>query len=213
MGGNAEVGRKEDKDVKRLSSVHNPVFADEGFAEEYARRHQKMAVVLGREFARKLQGQGSRAGKVLDAGCGFGATAIVLAQALPEAEVVGIDLSDPLLRLAEQRAQAAGLGERVRFEKADVHQMPFADNAFDVVINANMVHLVVEPVRMLAEIERVLASSGHLLVIDLRRSWLGLVEKEVRAALTLPEAQALFEQSGLRKGTFSADLLWWRFEA
>lgn len=66
---------------------------------------------------------------------------------------------------------------------------------------------------MLDEIERVLAPTGHLFIIDLRRSWLGLVEREVRSALTLPEARTLFKQSKLRDGVFSSSLLWWRFEA
>jgi Methylase involved in ubiquinone/menaquinone biosynthesis len=90
--------------------------------------------------------------------------------------------------------------------------MPFDDNSFDVIINANMVHLVPEPVRMLDEIERVLAPTGHLFIVDLRRSWLGLVEQEMRSALTLPEARALLGQSRVRDGVFSSSLIWWRFE-
>jgi len=199
--------------MKRIPPTHAPIFNDADFAEEYARKHQKMAEGLGREYTRKLLARGFRQGRILDVGCGFGATNIVLAQSFPEAEVVGIDLSEPLLRLAGRRAQAAGLSERVKFEKADVHQIPYEDNSFDAMINANMVHLVAEPVRMLDEIERVLTPTGHLFIIDLRRSWLGLLEKEVRSALTLPEAQALLEQAQVRNGEFSSSLLWWRFEA
>ena len=198
--------------MKQSPLIHERVFAGD-FAEEYARRHQKMAEGLGREYARKLLARGFREGRILDAGCGFGATNILLAQAFPEAELVGIDLSDPLLRLAGLRAQEAGLTERVKFAKADVHQIPYDDNSFDVVISANMVHLVAEPVRMLDEIERVLSPSGHLFIVDLRRSWLGFVEKEMRSALTLPEARALVRQSQLRDGVFSSSLIWWRFEA
>jgi len=207
-----EYNNPGDKNMKRIPPTHDPIFGDAIFAEEYARKHQKMAAGLGQEFAQKLRSRGFRPGRILDVGCGFGATNIVLAQAFPQAKVVGIDLSEPLLRLAGRQAQAAGLGERVRFEKADVHQIPYDDNSFDAIINANMVHLVDEPVRMLDEIERVLSPTGYLLIIDLRRSWLGLVEKEVRSALTLPEAQALFKESRLRNGVFTSNLLWWRFE-
>jgi ubiquinone/menaquinone biosynthesis C-methylase UbiE len=209
----SKPNEQEGKSMKRLPPKHAPIFDDEDFAEEYARRHQKMAAGLGREYARKLQARGFQRGRILDLGCGFGATNMVLAQAFPEAEVVGIDLSDPLLRLARQRAKAAGFSARVKFEKADVHQIPYEDDSFEAIINANMVHLVAEPVRMLDEIERVLSPTGHLFIIDLRRSWLGIVEKEVRSALTLPEAQALVKSSRLRNGVFSSDLLWWRFEA
>jgi ubiquinone/menaquinone biosynthesis C-methylase UbiE len=75
-----------------------------------------------------------------------------------------------------------------------------------------MVHLVEDPVQMLNEIERVLAPKGFLFIADLRRSWLGLIEKEIKSALTLGEAKELFRQSKLREGVFSSSNIWWRFE-
>jgi ubiquinone/menaquinone biosynthesis C-methylase UbiE len=90
--------------------------------------------------------------------------------------------------------------------------MPYADDSFDVVLNLNMVHLVEDPVRMLNEIERVLIPNGFLFVVDLRRSWAGLIEREIRSALTLEEAKDLFSRSKLREGVFSRSFLWWRFE-
>ena len=75
-----------------------------------------------------------------------------------------------------------------------------------------MVHLVENPIRMLNEIERILAPGGHLFVADLRRSWLGLLESEIKSALTIGEARDLFGESKLRNGTFRWSLLWWRFE-
>jgi ubiquinone/menaquinone biosynthesis C-methylase UbiE len=94
----------------------------------------------------------------------------------------------------------------------DIHQIPYEDDSFEVVLNINMAHLVDDPVKMLDEMERVLVSDGSLFVADLRRSWLGLIEKEIRSALTLEEAKDLFSQSRLRAGSFSSNLLWWRFE-
>jgi len=198
--------------VKRSSLTHERVFSDEGQAEAYAKGHKKMAEKFGQEYAKKLSSRGFRSGKILDVGCGFGVTNLVLAGHFVDSELVGIDLSEPLLRLARELAQAANLGERVRFEKADVQQIPYEDNSFDVVINANMVHLVEDPVEMLNEIERVLAPDGFLFIADLRRSWLGLFEREIRSGLTLTEAKDLFGQSKLRQGTFSWGFLWWRFE-
>ena len=138
---------------------------------------------------------------------------IVLAHRFVDSEIVGIDLSDPLLRLANQSAQAAGLGERVRFEKADVRQIPYDAAAFDVAISTNMVHLVDDPVQMLNEIERILAPDGCLFIADIRRSWIGLLDKTFKSALTLDEAKELIDRSKVREGSFSSSLLWWRFEA
>ena len=198
--------------MKRSPSVHEGVFDDEDFAEKYAKKHKGMAEKFGREYSEKLSSRGFQKGRVLDAGCGFGWTDIILAQKFPDSEVVGIDLSEPLLRRANQAAQSANLDERVRFEKADVQQIPYADDSFDVALNLNMVHLVEDPVRMLDEIERVLAPNGLLFVADLRRSWAGLIEREIRSALTLEEARDLFSRSKLREGVFSRSFLWWRFE-
>ncbi len=199
--------------MKRAALTHKRVFSDEDDANEYASRHKKMAERFGREVAERLSARGFQGGRIIDVGCGFGATNIILAERFADSEIIGIDLSDPLLRLANQSAQAANLGGRVRFEKADVQRMPYEDNSFDVAINVNMVHLVEDPIRMLNEIERVLVPGGYLFIADLRRSWLGLIEREIRSGLTLAEARELFSRSALREGVFSSGFLWWRFEA
>lgn len=43
---------------------------------------------------------------------------------------------------------------------------------------------------------------GSLFIVDLKRSWLGLFEKEMKSALTPQEAKTLFAQSQLRAGRF-----------
>jgi hypothetical protein len=63
------------------------------------------------------------------------------------------------------------------------------------------------------EMEIVLAPDGSLFIVDRRRSWLGLFEREMKSSLTLQEAKTLFAQSKLRAGNFSSSLIWWRFEA
>jgi ubiquinone/menaquinone biosynthesis C-methylase UbiE len=67
-------------------------------------------------------------------------------------------------------------------------------------------------VQMLNEMERILAPNGMVFVADLRRSWLGLIEKEIKHAFTVDEARSLFRQSTMRQGVFSSTMLWWRFE-
>jgi ubiquinone/menaquinone biosynthesis C-methylase UbiE len=199
--------------MKRAALTHERVFSDQDYAETYASQHWKMALGFGEEYAKKLAADGFQRGRILDVGCGFGATNLVLAKRFVDSQVVGIDLSEPLLRLAREAAQAAHLGERVRFEAADVQQIPYEDDSFDVVLNVYMVHLVEEPIKMLNELERVLVPGGHLFVADLRRSWLGLLEEEIRSGLTSGEARDLFRHSKVRTGKFSWGMLWWRFEA
>jgi ubiquinone/menaquinone biosynthesis C-methylase UbiE len=199
--------------MNRAPMKHERVFYQEDEANRYARQHQKMAEQLSREYGEKLHSRGFQSGRIIDVGCGSGAVAIMVAQEFPDSEVLGVDLSDPLLYLANQAAQAAGVSNRVRFEKRDVERMPYQDNSFDAVLNLNMVHVVEHPIQMLNEIERLLSPDGCAFVADLRRSWLGLFEKEMKSAFTLKEAQEIFGQSNLREGSFSSNLIWWKFEA
>ena len=198
--------------MKRSALTHEIVFSDEDYANDYAKKHKKMAHKFGQEYSGKLTSSGFKKGKIIDVGCGFGGTAIVLAKDFPESEVFGIDLSEPLLSLANQKAQAVNLNKRLKFEMVNVERIPYGDDSFDVVLNINMVHLVEDPIQMLNEIERVLAPEGFLFIADLRRSWLGLIEKEIKSALTLGEAKELFRRSKLREGVFSSSNIWWRFE-
>jgi ubiquinone/menaquinone biosynthesis C-methylase UbiE len=199
--------------MKRSPLTHGRIFDDEPFAQRYAERHQKMVERFGHEYADKLVSRGFHRGRIIDVGCGFGAMNVVLAHRFVDSEIVGIDLSDPLLQLANRSAQAADLSDRVKFEKADVHQIPYDDASFDVVINTNMVHLVENPVQMLNELERILVPDGYLFIADIKRSWIGFLDKTFKSALTLDEARELVDQSNVPEGSFSSNLLWWRFEA
>lgn len=188
-------------------------FNDKSFAELYIKKHKKILRKLGYYYAKKLENLGFRGGKIIDVGCGFGTMCIVLAKEIPGCEVVGVDLSVPLLDCARDNLSRETFESRVKFEKEDVEKMSFEDNSFDAVFNINMVHWVNEPLSMLNEIERILKPKGFLFIKDLRRSWLGVFEKEVNNALTLDQAKKMIDDSELRKGSFSNSLLWWNFEA
>jgi ubiquinone/menaquinone biosynthesis C-methylase UbiE len=188
-------------------------FNEKSFAELYIKKHKKILRELGHHYSKKLKNGGFSAGRIIDVGCGFGEMCMVLAEEIPECDVVGVDLSDHLLDYARKNVSRESVGSRVKFETADVEKMSFVDNSFDVAFNVNMVHWVGDPLAMLKEIERILKPEGYLFVKDLRKSWLGLFEKEINNALTLDEAKKLISDSKLRKGSFSSSLLWWNFEA
>jgi ubiquinone/menaquinone biosynthesis C-methylase UbiE len=199
--------------VKRGPMTHDRVFEDEDFATTYAKKHKKMVEKFGHEYTAKLLSRGFQKGRIIDVGCGSGGTAIVLADKFPHAEVYGIDLSQPLLNIAKVSSRLSELHERIKFESADVHNIPYEDNSFDVVLSINMVHLVEDPVQMLNEMARILAPNGFVFIADLRRSWLALIEKEIKNALTLDEAKTLLGQTRLPQANFSSNILWWRFES
>jgi SAM-dependent methyltransferase len=57
---------------------------------------------------------------VLDLGCGPGAQTLVLAEALPEASIIAMDLTPQMVTEANRRCAEAGLGERVRVKRGDM---------------------------------------------------------------------------------------------
>lgn len=96
------------------------------------------------------------AGKhVLDAGCGFGYYAVIMAER--GAEVVGIDFAPRMIELAREFASGK---QRLAFEVGDVHDLSrFATGTFDLVFSA--MDLEVPDVRpVFAEFARVLKPSG-----------------------------------------------------
>jgi cyclopropane-fatty-acyl-phospholipid synthase len=72
--------------------------------------------------------------RVLDIGCGWGGLAIYLAQACG-VEVVGLTLSTEQRRVAERRAAAAGVADRVRFELRDYRE---AAGQYDRIVSVGM---------------------------------------------------------------------------
>jgi len=107
-----------------------------------------------------------RPGVVLDVGCGTGTLARQLADADRSVQVVGVDGDEQVLELARQKA--AGLGERVRFEKGLADALPMQDASVDVVVASLLLHHLAPASKLvaLAEARRVLVSGGRLIVAD-----------------------------------------------
>jgi cyclopropane-fatty-acyl-phospholipid synthase len=76
--------------------------------------------------------------RVLDIGCGWGGMALYLAQ-VADVEVLGITLAEEQLKLARQRAEAAGLARKVRFELLDYRKL---DQTFDRIVSVGMMEHV-----------------------------------------------------------------------
>jgi ubiquinone/menaquinone biosynthesis C-methylase UbiE len=105
-------------------------------------------------FERALESVEDPPQHALDLGTGTGAAAFAIARRFPEAEVVGIDLSEAMVGEARRRAPRELTG-RVRFEQGDAASLPYENAWFDLVALANMIPFF-------DELDRVLAPGGRL---------------------------------------------------
>jgi SAM-dependent methyltransferase len=128
--------------------------------------------------------------RVIDVGCGCGATTIdFAARVSPGGDVLGLDLSEPMLARARQRA-AQNLP--VRFELADATVYHFKPNAADLVVSRFGVMFFADPARSFANLRKGLKPGGRLVFACWREPkqnpWLILPLREAaKHAPPLPE--------------------------
>ena len=104
---------------------------------------------------------------VVDAGCGFGAVSLHLAEK-HGCKVTGVNTSPPQLEVARTKAAAAGLDGRVDFRWADCsRELPFADASVDVVVNMESACYYSDRARFVGEVARILKSGGRFVTEDL----------------------------------------------
>lgn len=188
--------------------VEHGVFEDMEMARKYDKEVRIWTRYVSESFVSMARRWGMIHGAVLDVGTGTGRLAIEFARGMAGVKVVGLDLSDVALEIARENVQESRASLRVSFEKGDAEDMPFEDNAFDLVISNNTLHLVENPVNMFDEIQRVLKPQGKFCVSDFRRSWLGILTGHYRAAYTPREVNDLLSQSKLQKWKVTDSFVW-----
>lgn len=104
--------------------------------------------------------------RILDLGCGTGSTTLLLKQAFPNAEVIGLDLSPYMLVVADEKAQKAGL--EIQFIHGNAEQTGFPDASFDIVTASLLFHETPPAIAqaILQEAFRLLVTGGEVLILD-----------------------------------------------
>jgi demethylmenaquinone methyltransferase/2-methoxy-6-polyprenyl-1,4-benzoquinol methylase len=116
--------------------------------------------------------------RVLELGCGNGATFIQLARAATAGSLViddtpiracAIDLSLTMVSLAEDAVRAAGLQSTTELRRGDARQLPYEDESFDTVYSSYLLDLLRTDsiLRVLKEARRVLKPGGRLALVSL----------------------------------------------
>ncbi len=126
--------------------------------------------------------------RLLDCGCGMGALTTSLAQWLAPGEVVGFDREVSQIEAARAWAAERGV-TNVRFELANIYEMPYPDASFDAVFAHTVLEHVREPLRVMREMRRVLKPGGVA----------GLSDPDYASQLIAPESAGVAELTRLMR--------------
>lgn len=104
--------------------------------------------------------------KILDVGSGTGTMSVMIKQAHPSVEMVGVDGDSQILEIA--RSKAHKLGIAIRFDQGMSFDLPYPNESFDVVLTSMMLHhLTRDDKQMTArEMYRILRPGGQLFGAD-----------------------------------------------
>ena len=100
--------------------------------------------------------------RVLEVGVGTGLNLPLYRR---DCEVTGIDISEGMLRKADERVRTYGM-TNTKLMVMDASKLEFPDNSFDRVIATYVISAVPDPVKTLLEMRRVCKPSGHLVILN-----------------------------------------------
>jgi phosphatidylethanolamine/phosphatidyl-N-methylethanolamine N-methyltransferase len=136
-------------------------------SKTYARWAPVYDVVFGSVFenARRMAVEASErvGGRILEVGVGTG---ISLPYYSARSRVVGIDISEPMLKVARRRVIDEGLEHVELLELMDAENLEFPESSFDVVVAQYVVNTVPHPEIALDEFLRVLRPGGELVIVN-----------------------------------------------
>ncbi len=124
--------------------------------EAYANLADRVATVMGK-------------GVFLEIGPGPAFVSIEIAKRVPQAEIIGLDLSETMIGIGRQNVVKAGFSELITFRHGAAAKMPFDGAKFDFVVSSGSLHHWNKPIEVFDEIHRVLKLGQPALVYDVRK--------------------------------------------
>jgi demethylmenaquinone methyltransferase/2-methoxy-6-polyprenyl-1,4-benzoquinol methylase len=105
--------------------------------------------------------------KILDICIGTGTNSIIISEKRPNAEIVGIDLSEEMLTVAKQKIDKKGI-RNIQTFVMDATNIKFDANSFDVILISLVLHEIDNKIRnkIIKEARRVLKSNGKIIIVE-----------------------------------------------
>ena len=139
--------------LKRILSQVPPNYYEIGVKTNFLQKHWHT-----RKWHHLKESFGDIEGKsLLDIGCADGTTTRQLQKIMPKAKIVGVDYYKSAIDYANKKRS------KIKFVCADVHDLPFENNSFEIVTAIETLEHLENPKKALDEIRRVLKPEGHLM--------------------------------------------------
>jgi ubiquinone/menaquinone biosynthesis C-methylase UbiE len=145
---------------------------------------------------------------IVDLGTGPGILSLELHKLLPQAKIIGIDLSSDMLEIARKNADEAGMSNfETRLGKAE--EIPVEPNSVNLVVTQSSFHEWEDQRKGLSEIFRILKPGGSLILKDYNWDWLSGWRRGLLKFLLEVVGESYEDHVGMFKFTFDevADLL------
>jgi ubiquinone/menaquinone biosynthesis C-methylase UbiE len=185
------------------------------WGKERAESHARWAKMASRlsyaPFARKILESLApleRGSTIVDLGTGPGILSIELHKLLPQAKIIGVDLSSDMLEIARKNADDAGMSDfETRLGKAE--EIPIESSSVNLVVTQSSFHEWEDQPKGLSEIFRILKPGGSLILKDYNRAWLSGWKRSLLKFLLKVVGESYEDHVGMFKFTFNeaADLL------
>ncbi len=138
---------------------------------------------------------------VVDVGCGSGFLTSQAAKAVGrKGKVIGIDLSEEMLRKADENIAKTTYKGNVEFRLGDVESIPLEDETADAVIGNMILHHCPEPKAAVREMARILRTNRRLVLSDLEKhseEWLRIEMADIWLGFRPIELEKWFREANL----------------
>ncbi|MDA7553974.1 methyltransferase domain-containing protein [Gammaproteobacteria bacterium] len=174
----------EDKNIKQKqfwSGAGGDVWVD---------KQREMDIMLNPLGERVIQGLDLKEEtKILDIGCGCGATTLEIAKIVNQGEVIGVDISEPMLERATQTASDMAL-TNISYQVKDVQVDEMPNNYFDIAFSRFGVMFFEDPFEAFKNINHSLKDNGQLSFVCWQHAslnpWQSLSIQVIKEFLDLP---------------------------
>ncbi len=131
-------------------------------------KREAMLLQMNEDVLKQLRLPTHHSCRIVDAGCGAGATLRYMAERMPLAKFTGITLAPWLLDLGKRMNKEAGLSDRIKLIKADFQNMPLPDACADAVFCLESACYAEgkDKAKLIRELHRILKPGGNFVVVD-----------------------------------------------